>query len=43
MEWDIGAAHAIVNESGKVLAKYIENNTKEELIYHKENLLNQCL
>jgi len=41
MEWDTGAAHAIVNESGKVLAKYIKTNTKEELVYNKENLLNQ--
>jgi len=41
MEWDTGAAHAIVYESGKVLEKHIKTNTKEELTYNKENLLNQ--
>jgi 3'(2'), 5'-bisphosphate nucleotidase len=37
MEWDTGAAHAIVLESGKKVYKY---GTDEQLTYNKENLLN---
>ena len=40
MEWDIGAAHAVVNESGKSLEKYMNGKySKHE--YNKEDLLNQ--
>jgi 3'(2'), 5'-bisphosphate nucleotidase len=40
MEWDTGAAHAIVNESGKSLEKYMNGKySKHE--YNKEDLLNQ--
>jgi len=40
MEWDTGAAHAIINESGKYLQRY---EFGEYFIqkYNKENLLNQ--
>ena len=39
MEWDTGAAHAVVNESGKSLEKYMNGKySKHE--YNKENLLN---
>jgi len=37
MEWDTGAAHAIVIESGKQVVQY-END--RPLVYNKENLLN---
>jgi len=37
MEWDTGAAHAIVLESGKQVVQY-ENN--KPLVYNKEDLLN---
>ena len=37
MEWDTGAAHAIVLESGKQVVQY-END--KSLVYNKENLLN---
>jgi len=37
MEWDTGAAHAIVLESGKQVVQYENNNP---LVYNKENLLN---
>lgn len=37
MEWDTGAAHAIVLESGKKVYKY---GTDEQLTYNKEDLLN---
>lgn len=37
MEWDTGAAHAVVNGSGK---KVINFETDKELEYNKENLLN---
>jgi len=37
MEWDTGAAHAIVLESGNLVVQY-END--EPLVYNKENLLN---
>ena len=40
MEWDTGAAHAIINETGKSLQKYkYDKHSKHE--YNKENLLNQ--
>jgi 3'(2'), 5'-bisphosphate nucleotidase len=39
MEWDTGAAHAIVIESGKKLQKYSKNQYSDHL-YNKENLLN---
>ncbi|HIP13427.1 MAG TPA: 3'(2'),5'-bisphosphate nucleotidase [Arcobacter sp.] len=37
MEWDTAAAHAIVLESGK---EVIQFESKEALVYNKENLLN---
>lgn len=37
MEWDTAAAHAVVKYSGKSLVNY---NTKDELKYNKESLLN---
>jgi 3'(2'), 5'-bisphosphate nucleotidase len=37
MEWDTGAAHAIVLEGGK---KVLNRETGEALVYNKENLLN---
>ena len=37
MEWDTGAAHALVLESGKQVVQY-END--KPLVYNKENLLN---
>ena len=37
MEWDTGAAHAVVKYAG---ANIYNLNTGEELIYNKENLLN---
>jgi 3'(2'), 5'-bisphosphate nucleotidase len=40
MEWDTGAAHAIVNETGFVLKKYKDNEYLQHK-YNKENLLNQ--
>jgi len=40
MEWDTGAAHAIVNEAGKSLKKYKDKNYSEH-VYNKEDLLNQ--
>jgi 3'(2'), 5'-bisphosphate nucleotidase len=40
MEWDIGAAHAIVNETGKRLNRYW-NNTYVRQSYNKKELLNQ--
>ena len=40
MEWDTGAAHAIVNETGKNVQKY--NNVEYmSHLYNKEKLLNQ--
>jgi len=41
MEWDTGAAHAIVNETGCYLKKYTKNNTMQKHIYNKKNLLNE--
>ena len=40
MEWDTGAAHAIVNESNKKLQQYT-NNKFTSHTYNKKNLLNQ--
>ncbi len=40
MEWDTGAAHAIVNESEKILQKYKGNNYLKHK-YNKENSLNR--
>jgi 3'(2'), 5'-bisphosphate nucleotidase len=40
MEWDTGAAHAIVNESGKNLQKY-KNGKRSKHEYNKKSLLNQ--
>ena len=37
MEWDTAAGHAIVNFSGK---KLIDYTTQKEMIYNRENLLN---
>jgi 3'(2'), 5'-bisphosphate nucleotidase len=37
MEWDTAAAHAIVKEAG---GKVIHYESREELVYNKENLLN---
>lgn len=37
MEWDTAAAHAIVNEAG---LSVVHTDTKQPLIYNKENLLN---
>jgi len=39
MEWDTGAAHAVVNESGKGFEKY-KNNRFTPHLYNKETLLN---
>ena len=40
MEWDTAAAHAIVNESGGLFNKYLNNDTYQKHVYNKENLLN---
>jgi 3'(2'), 5'-bisphosphate nucleotidase len=40
MEWDTGAAHAIVNEAEKSFKKY-KNGQYSKHKYNKENLLNQ--
>ena len=37
MEWDTGAAHAIVLEAGKSVLQY---NNEQPIVYNKENLLN---
>ena len=39
MEWDTGAAHAIVNESGKRIEKH-KNNKLMSHLYNKRDLLN---
>ena len=39
MEWDTGAAHAIVNESGGRLQRY-ENDKHSKHRYNKPSLLN---
>jgi 3'(2'), 5'-bisphosphate nucleotidase len=41
MEWDTGAAHAIINEASCCLVKYGPHNIKNKHIYNKENLLNE--
>ena len=41
MEWDTGAAHAIVNETGCYLKKYTKNNIMQKHVYNKKNLLNE--
>ncbi len=40
MEWDTGAAHAIVKEAGGVVQVWNGNQGGEELVYNKENLRN---
>jgi len=40
MEWDTGAAHAVVSESGKKLQKY-KNGKYSKHEYNKKDLLNQ--
>jgi 3'(2'), 5'-bisphosphate nucleotidase len=37
MEWDTGAAHAVVLEAGKEVIQYGSSNA---VVYNKENLLN---
>jgi len=37
MEWDTAASHAVVNAAG---IKVLQSNSREELVYNKENLLN---
>ena len=37
MEWDTGAADAIVRESGKMTYQY---DTEKSVVYNKEELLN---
>ena len=39
MEWDTGAAHIVVNESGKSLWSYVGSNYMHH-VYNKDNLLN---
>ena len=41
IEWDTGAAHAIVGESGQILQKYKDDRYSKHK-YNKESLLNQC-
>ena len=41
MEWDTGAAHAIINEANCFLIKYTKNNIKEKHVYNKNSLLNE--
>jgi len=40
MEWDTGAAHAIVNESNASLVKYTPDGDSQQHKYNKSNLLN---
>ena len=40
MEWDTGAAHAIVNESGSFLMKYMSDGSMRQHKYNKSDLLN---
>ena len=40
MEWDTGAAHAIVKEAGGVVQVWDGKRGAEELVYNKENLRN---
>jgi 3'(2'), 5'-bisphosphate nucleotidase len=37
MEWDTAAGHAIANAAGKEIMDY---QTKQPMLYNKENLLN---
>jgi len=39
MEWDTGAADAVVREAGKMSYQY-DNNQSQGMVYNKENLLN---
>jgi 3'(2'), 5'-bisphosphate nucleotidase len=41
MEWDTGAAHAIINEAGGFLVKYMKNGVEKRHTYNKINLLNE--
>jgi 3'(2'), 5'-bisphosphate nucleotidase len=41
MEWDTGAAHAVIIESGSMLAGYIKGNIYTEHKYNKFELLNE--
>ena len=41
MEWDTGAAHAVVSESNCKLTEYSQYNVKKQLTYNKVNLLNK--
>jgi len=41
MEWDTGAAHAVIIESGSTLVSYIEGNIHAKHKYNKFELLNQ--
>jgi 3'(2'), 5'-bisphosphate nucleotidase len=41
MEWDTGAAHAVVIESGSTLVSYIEGDIHAEHKYNKFELLNE--
>ena len=40
MEWDTGAAHAVILESGMDMLAYESGATLNSLLYNKENLLN---
>lgn len=40
MEWDTGAAHAIVKEAGGIVQVWDGNRGTTELVYNKENLRN---
>ena len=41
MEWDTGAAHAIVNKSGSALCAYKGLDHLDGLSYNKKSLLNE--
>jgi 3'(2'), 5'-bisphosphate nucleotidase len=41
MEWDTGAAHAIVNEAGKSLQRFSFEEGYQKHAYNKPNLLNE--
>lgn len=40
MEWDTGAAHAVMLEAGMDIVTYGESDSPQRLSYNKENLLN---
>jgi len=40
MEWDTGAAHAVMLEAGMDILIYDESDSSQRLAYNKENLLN---